>query len=189
MRKLKFTLNRKSLNQIYLSYVVPLLEYASIVWDGCSDSCANSLQKLQNKAARIVIGLTRSVSLENLFLECGWQSLKDRWETQKMFFMYKATHQMVPQYGADLIPPIIADTTQYALGNIRDLRNISTRTTISQKSCIPSSVYIWNNLNGNLKNVDSFSTFIKLISSRSPLPLVPSYTTQNLLRITFSFND
>ena len=88
MRKLKFTLNRKSLNQIYLSYVAPLLKYASIVWDGCSDSCANSLQKLQNKAARIVIGLTRSVSLENLFLECGWQSLKDRWETQKMFFMY-----------------------------------------------------------------------------------------------------
>ena len=31
MRKLKFTLNRKSLNQIYLSYVAPLLEYASIV--------------------------------------------------------------------------------------------------------------------------------------------------------------
>ena len=86
MRNLKFTLNRKSLNQIYLSYVAPLLEYASVVWDGCSDSCSNSLQKIQNEAARIVTGLTRSVSLENLFLECGWQSLKDRRETQKMFF-------------------------------------------------------------------------------------------------------
>ena len=86
MSKLKFTLNRKSLNQIYLSYA-PLLEYASIVWDGCSDSCANSLTKIQNEAARIVTGLTCSVSLENLFLECGWQSLKDRRETQKMFFL------------------------------------------------------------------------------------------------------
>ena len=82
---------------------------------------------------------------------------------------------MVPQYVADLIPPIIGDTTQYALRNIRDLRNISTRTTISQKSCIPSSVYIWNDLNENLKNVDSFSTFKKSISSRFPLPPVPSY--------------
>ena len=175
MRKLKFTLNRKSLNQIYLSYVAPLLEYASIVWDGCSDSCANSLQKIQNEAARIVTGLTRSVSLENLFLECGWQSLKDRRETQKMFFMYKATHQMVPEYIADLIPPLIADTTQYALRNITDLRNISTRTTISQKSCIPSSIYIWNNLNENQKNVYSFSTFKKLISSRFPITPVPAY--------------
>ena len=82
---------------------------------------------------------------------------------------------MVPQYIADLIPPIIADTTQYALRNIRDLRNIFTRTTISQKSCIPSSVYIWNDLTENLKNVDSFSTFKKSISSRSPLPHVPPY--------------
>ena len=73
--------------------------------------------------------------------------------------MYNDTHQMVPQYVADLIPPIITDTTQYALRNIRDLRNISTHTTISQKSCIPSSIYIWNSLNENLKNVDSFSTF------------------------------
>ena len=73
---------------------------------------------------------------------------------------------MVPQYIADLIPPLIADTTQYALRNIRDLRNISTRTTISQKSYIPSSIYIWNNLNENQKNVYSFSTFKQLISSR-----------------------
>ena len=82
---------------------------------------------------------------------------------------------MVPQHAADLIPPNIADKTQYAPRNIRDLRNISTRTTISQKSCIPSSVYSWNNLNENLKNVDSFSTFKKLISSRFPLPPVTSY--------------
>ena len=81
-------------------------------------------KKIQNEAARIVTGLTRFVSLENLFLECGWQSLKDRRETPKIFFMYKPTHQMVPQYVADLIPPIIADSTQYAPRNLRDLRNI-----------------------------------------------------------------
>ena len=43
MRKRKFILNRKSLNQIYLSYIAPIMEYA------------DSLQKLQNEAARIVI--------------------------------------------------------------------------------------------------------------------------------------
>ena len=45
MRRLKFTLNRRSLNQIYISYIAPVLEYSSIVWDGCSDACSNSLQK------------------------------------------------------------------------------------------------------------------------------------------------
>ena len=40
MRRLKFTFNRESLNQIYVSYIAPILEYASIVWDGCTDACS-----------------------------------------------------------------------------------------------------------------------------------------------------
>ena len=48
----------------------PFLEYSSIVWDGCTTQDLNSLQKLQNEAARIVTGLTCSVSLEKLYKEC-----------------------------------------------------------------------------------------------------------------------
>lgn len=32
MRKLKFTLDRKSLETIYFSFIRPLLEYADVVW-------------------------------------------------------------------------------------------------------------------------------------------------------------
>ena len=71
MRRPKFTLSRAALNQIYLAYVRPILEYSSIVWDGCTTQDLNSLEKLQNEAARIVTGLTRSVSLEKLYKECG----------------------------------------------------------------------------------------------------------------------
>ena len=71
MRKLKFTLNRIALNQIYMSFVLPILEYSSVVWDNCTEQNVNALEKLQNEAARIVTGLTRSVSIENLYRVCG----------------------------------------------------------------------------------------------------------------------
>ena len=45
MRKLKYTLSRAALNQIFISYVLPILEYFSVVWDGCSDYNANTLEK------------------------------------------------------------------------------------------------------------------------------------------------
>ena len=64
MGKFKFTLSRIALNQIYVSYVLPIIEYSSVVWDNCSDQDAYALEKLQNEAARIVTGLTRSVSLD-----------------------------------------------------------------------------------------------------------------------------
>ena len=36
MRKLKFELDRKALETIYLSFIRPILEYADLVWDNCS---------------------------------------------------------------------------------------------------------------------------------------------------------
>ena len=78
MTRLKFKFTRVPLNQIYFSYVLPILKYSSVVWDGCSSQDSNALEKLQNEAARIVTGLTRSVSLEDLYRECGWSSLSER---------------------------------------------------------------------------------------------------------------
>ena len=78
MRKLKNTFNTQALNQIYISYVLPILEYSSIVWDGCTSQESQTLEKMQNEAARIVTGLTRSVSLFNLYRACGWVPLMER---------------------------------------------------------------------------------------------------------------
>ena len=96
MRKLKYEFSRLALNQIYISYVRPIIEYSSIVWDGCSEQNADLLEKLQHEAARIVTGLTRSVSLENLYKDCGWPSLAISRKYQKLNFMYKALNNMVP---------------------------------------------------------------------------------------------
>ena len=51
---------------MYMSYMLPVVEYASIVWNGCSEQDSQTLQKIQNEAAQVVTGLTRYVSLEKL---------------------------------------------------------------------------------------------------------------------------
>ena len=117
MRKLKYTFSRIALNQIYLSYARPILEYSSVVWDNCTLDQANSLEKLQNEATRIVTGLTRSVSQERHYTECGWDSLALRRRNQKLKFMYKAAHNMVPSYISDIIPPTVGNSTHYSLRN------------------------------------------------------------------------
>ena len=88
MRKLKYRFSRQALNQMYISYIRPTIEYSSIVWDGCSDQDKTALERLQNEAARIVTGLTRSTSLENLYTECGWHSLaKRRFFSKNVFYV------------------------------------------------------------------------------------------------------
>ena len=91
MRKLKYTFHRVALNQIYISYVLPILEYSAVFWDNCTMQDTSTLEKLRNEAARIVMGLTLSVSLHNLYREC------ERKE-QKLAFMYKAVNDLTPEY-------------------------------------------------------------------------------------------
>ena len=76
MRKRKYSISRNALNQMYMSYLLPVVEYASVVRDGCSERDSQTLQKIQTEAARLVTGLTRSVSLESLYKKCGWLTKK-----------------------------------------------------------------------------------------------------------------
>ena len=75
MRKLKSQLNRKSLQIIYFSFIRPLLEYADVVWDNCTQYEANKLEKIQHSAARIVSGVTKLVSIKKILKEVGWDTL------------------------------------------------------------------------------------------------------------------
>ena len=49
---------------MYMSYLLPIAEYASVLWDGCTGQDSVTQQKIQNEATRLVTGLMRSVSLK-----------------------------------------------------------------------------------------------------------------------------
>ena len=43
MRNLKYFISRNALNQMYMSFLLPVVEYASVVLDGCSEQDLQSL--------------------------------------------------------------------------------------------------------------------------------------------------
>ena len=134
MRKLKYTISRNALNQMYMSFLLPFVEYASVVWDGCSEQDSQTLQKIQNEAARLVTGLTRSVSLENLFKECGWTTLSKRRQQHKLSFMYKVNNGIVPSYIHDLIPPLVSEISNYPLRIIIEIYRCPSIELVSHKN-------------------------------------------------------
>ena len=89
MRKLKFKLDRRSLQTIYFSFIRPLLEYADVVWDNCTQYEVNDLEKIQNEAARIVSGATKLVSINSLLLETGWETLSSRRKKHKLQLFFQ----------------------------------------------------------------------------------------------------
>ena len=51
LRKLKFTLSKQALPNIYLTFIRPVLEYACEVWYGCYERDIEKLEKIQLEAA------------------------------------------------------------------------------------------------------------------------------------------
>ena len=72
MRPLKYDLDRKSLESIYKSFIRPLLDYADVIWENCTQQNKKEHELIQLEAARISTGTTKLVSVANLYIETGW---------------------------------------------------------------------------------------------------------------------
>lgn len=176
MKSIKFKIARKALNNLYNSYMRPLLEYASVVWDSCTIYEKTRLEQVQYEAARVVTGLTRSVSINELIKEIGWLSLSDRRLFQKAVLMFKIKNGIAPEYVSNLMPPLVADRTVYNLRNVDDITVTNRRTELFSKSFIPSTINYWNSLPLPIRNSDSVESFKnKLKTSIFKVPVVPQY--------------
>ena len=71
-------MSRISVNRMYLSFIRPILQYADVLWDGCSNENETCIEKFQLEAARLVSGLTRSTSTNKIYQEVGWKTLLQR---------------------------------------------------------------------------------------------------------------
>ena len=171
MRKLKFKLDRKSLETIYLVFIRPLLEYGDIIWDNCSQYEKNELDKIQNEAARIATGATRLVSLNNLYREVCWESLHKRRQDHKLTLFYKMLNNLAPIYLSSLIPQQVSHISQYNLRNSGDIQTIRAKTNQFYNSFLPSTLREWNNLPSEARQcttLNSFKHFLKKDKSSVP---------------------
>ena len=171
LRKLKMILSRKCLNSMYLSFIRPILEYADVVWDGCSEIQSKKLECIQTEAARIVTGLTRSTKLENLYSEIGWIPLSERRKEHKLVTLFKIINGLAPSYLTELLPSMVGHNLQY---NLRDNMNFCEpfcRLEISKHSFFPSSIALWNRLPNHIKEISSLSSFKRnIVRKPSPVP-------------------
>ena len=60
---------------IYNALVKPHFDYCSVVWGNCNKSLSIILQKLQNRAARILTSSSDDAKADDLFVRLGWQKI------------------------------------------------------------------------------------------------------------------
>ena len=57
LRRLRRSLSQAALRTIYICYIRPILEYASVTWSNLTRSEADQLERFQRRAARLILGI------------------------------------------------------------------------------------------------------------------------------------
>ena len=87
-----------TLIKIYKALIEPHFDYACTVWDDLDATLASKLQRLQNRAARIITRSDYEVRSAEILKNLGWETLQNRRFHFKMRLMIKVVKREAPQY-------------------------------------------------------------------------------------------
>ena len=154
--------------QIYNALILPYFDYCSPVWDSLSGYLSDKLQKLQNRAARVVTKVPFDTNSNHFLTTLNWERLSFLRKKRKALMMYKTMNGHAPDYLQRLF-------TQYHSNY--NLRNSEGKlalpkpiTNYLKRSFSYSGATLWNNLPSSLRNVgsvDQFKRNLKKVSSIS----------------------
>ena len=161
LRALKWKLDRKPLETLYLSFIRPLFEYGDIVWD-----CAplhqyifQNIEKLQLEASRVVTGTTRYASKILLYNETGWLPLSTRRTIHRLTLFYKIINNECPKHLNTKFEYYNSNRTLHNTRNANNLPIPLCKTETYRYSFFPSSIRLWNTLEPSIRSANSLGSF------------------------------
>ena len=93
LRRLRDFFDIKILTTVYQTLVQPYFDYCSQVWGGLGTTLCNKLQRLQNRAVRIITKSGYEIRSKNLLNQLGLPNLEERRNQQLNTLMYKVRHE------------------------------------------------------------------------------------------------
>ena len=146
------------------------MEYADVVWNGCSDTESDLLDSVQYEAGKIVTGAMKRTSRQRLMCELGWEELKTRRAIHKLTLYFKIVNNLTPQYLRDFLPPRVSERTHFSLRHSRNFSIFPVRTVRSANSFFPSTTKLWNEAYSITESTDSIGTFKNTLVRYFQLP-------------------
>ena len=147
----KSFVSMETLKEIHRSIVEPHLNYCCSVWGSSGIARIESLQKLQNRAARIIKGSSYDTPSEPLCKDLGWLSIIEMIVKETSTMMYKSLNDLAPKYLSDLFIRL-SDFHILELRNTKSNLAVPLLQTVSgQKAFSYRDTKVWNKLNNIVK--------------------------------------
>ena len=127
----------------------------------CGITLRNKVQKLQNRAARVLTYSSYDVDAGHLFKLLGWKNLACQQQFQRATMVYRSLHGLAPNY---LSSKFERREVAYNLRDSENKLNVPLpRTNYYKNSFSYSGAILWNSLPCNLREAESLGQFKRLL--------------------------
>ena len=161
IKRVKPFVPQSTLLNIYNSLVQPHFDYYSLVWGNCGKTLSNKLQKLQNRAARVITSSNFDVDVDSLFHKLSWKDLKSQRQIQNALMVFKSLNGLVPEYPTSKF--IKRNESNYSLRDSVNKLVPFPRTNDMKNSFSYSGATLWNSLPCNIRESGSLNQFKRLL--------------------------
>ena len=156
LRRIRSLISQSTAEQIYNALIQPYFDYCVPVWDGLSSYPCEKLQKLQNRAARVIQQANCEVNSSLLLETLKWDKLSLRRRKQKAKMMFKSLNGLAPVYLQDLFSERHTDYDMR--DSLRKLNLPNPRTNYLKPSFGYSGALLWNSLAKNIRRLDQLGS-------------------------------
>ena len=165
IRRVKPFVDKDTLISIYNAIVRPYFDYCCEVWDVFAESQSKRLQKLQNRAARIILNMSNDVNHSIALRALGWEPLKTERKKAKAKMMYKVLNKMGPKSLTNLFS-YKCEKTNYNLRDISSGLSLpKPRTNNMKNSFMYDGAHLWNSIPKEIRESKTLSSFRNKIAA------------------------
>ena len=141
--------------------VLSHLDYSNSILCGLPGNAINRLQRVQNWAAKVVLGLSKYDSSREALRSLHWLPVKQRIDFKILCIIFKCLHNMAPEYLSNLIQEkaFARNTRLAASSGIILVVPFTRRSTFASRSFSVYGPRLWNGIPAKLRNMKNFDCF------------------------------
>ena len=165
LRRVKSFLPLDARQIFYTSTILPLFDYADVIWgDKNNSELMNSLQSLENKAAKLILDLPPLSSATEALATLHWSTLSSRRYKHRCIFIYKCTNGLIDfDFNLTTNSRIHSHSTRSC--NNLHLPKVNTNWGKHKPTYLASKDF--NNLDASVRNTVYLSQFKSLLRSHT----------------------
>lgn len=161
--RLNHTVSNYTKSIIYKTIVAPHFEYCGTIMVNYSQNRLDVLQKLQNRAMRVILEVNRNTPIIDMLHALGWMSIKQRMMFNTCILIYKMINNLSPSYLCDRIK-LNNERTRYYTRNSTQIDIKNTKTHTAEKSITYVGYNWYNKLTAEVKNQSTLASFKRELS-------------------------